>query len=154
MNFKWLLQKFPQAKVLPAPYESCPTSTSSSTSTSNSTSTPSALQLSLQPRVWHTVLWHIGCQQIGAQFLLSYVSSEGCRKGGGRLACQAAAATAARTARTTASLTRPEIRLSIINNLISPNWRELATRQCHSRRRSQSKGRELASWQASKSFYD
>lgn len=45
----------------------------------------------------------------------------------------------------TTSLTRPEIRLSIINNLISPNWRELATRQCHSRRRSQwqsqSKGR-------------
>lgn len=62
---------------------------------------------------------------------------------GGRLACQAEA-TAARTTRTT-SLTRPEIRLSIINNLISPNWRELATRQCHSRRRSRrqspSKGR-------------
>lgn len=140
MNFKWLLQKFAQAKVLPAPYESCPTS--------NSTSTPSLPQFSLQPRDWHTVLWHIGCQQIGAQFLLSYMSSEGRQGGtargrGGRLACQAEA-TAARTTRTT-SLTRPEIRLSIINNLISPNWRELATRQCHSRRRSQrqspSKGR-------------
>lgn len=78
-----VIAKVPTSESVAAPYESCPTSTYSSTS--NSTSTPSALQLSLQPRVWHTVLWHIGCQQIGAQFLLSYMSSEGCKKGGGKI---------------------------------------------------------------------
>lgn len=47
------------------------------------------------------------------------------------------AAPATTAASTMASLTRPEIRLSIINNLISLNWRELATTQQQSQRPSQ-----------------